>query len=108
MTNFRNEPYTDFSLPDARRAMRAALAEVRAQFGREYDLRIAGARLRTADKLQSVNPSNPSEIVGVHQRATPEMASSAVEAAAAYFPQWSRTSAAERIAMLRRVAQIVR
>jgi 1-pyrroline-5-carboxylate dehydrogenase len=108
MPEFRNEPYTDFSLPANRQAMEAALAKVRGQFGREYDLLIAGERLKTPGKLKSVNPSRPSEVVGIHQKATPEMAPRAIEAAHGYFPEWSRTQPSERIAMLRRVAQAIR
>ena len=37
---FRNEPFADFSIPENRRAMEAALAKVRSEFGREYQLRI--------------------------------------------------------------------
>src|SRR5437879_7728771 len=88
--------------------MELALAKVHAEFGREYDLLIAGERLKTPDKLKSVNPSRPSEIVGIHQKATPEMASRAIEAAHSYFSEWSRTAPAERIAMLRRAAQAIR
>src|SRR5215471_6962540 len=105
---FQNEPYTDFSIPANRQAMEAALKKVRAEFGREYDLRIAGERLKTADKLKSVNPSNSSEIVGIHQKATPAMATKAIESAYAFFPEWSGSHARERIAMLRRAAQILR
>src|SRR5438094_57019 len=86
---FRNEPYTDFSSRANLHAMEAALAAVRAQFGREYDLRIASERLRTPDKLKSVNPSNPAEVVGIHQKATPAMATQAIEVAQAFFPIWS-------------------
>jgi len=105
---FRNEPYTDFSTPVNRQAMQAALAKVRAEFGREYDLLIAGARLKTAEKLRSVNPSNPKEAVGIHQRATPAMASTAIESAHAYFAEWSRTKPEERVRLLRRAAALVR
>lgn len=108
MAEFRNEPYTDFSVPANRRAMESALANVRAQFGREYDLRIAGEQFMTPEKLKSVNPSNSSEVVGVHQKATPAMATRAIEEAYAFFPEWSRTGASERIAMLRRVAEMLR
>src|SRR5438045_2335138 len=101
MSDFKNEPYTDFSVPANRQAMEAALAKVRSEFGREYDLLIAGERCKTSDKLKSVNPSNPSEIVGIHQKATPAMASKAIEAAHAFFAEWSRTNTTERIAMLR-------
>jgi len=108
MPDFKNEPYTDFSIAAKRQSMEAALAKVRSEFGREYDLSIAGERLRTPDKLKSVNPSNPTEIVGIHQKATPAMASKAIEAAHSFFPEWSRTSPASRIAMLRRAAQSIR
>ncbi|MGH9659248.1 MAG: aldehyde dehydrogenase family protein, partial [Bryobacteraceae bacterium] len=108
MNPFRNEPYTDFTQPHARRAMEAAQREVQAQFGREYDLPIAGSRLRTETKLRSVNPSNPAEVVGIHQRATPEMAARAVESAYEYFAEWGRTDPASRVGMLRRAAAILR
>jgi len=105
---FRNEPYTDFSRPENRRAMQEALAAVRAQFGREYELILAGERLRSPEKLLSRNPSAPDEIVGVHQRATPEQAREAVERAFRYFPVWSRTPAEQRAATLLRAAAILR
>ena len=54
---FRNEPITDFSNSTNRRAMEQALATVRGQLGREYDLLIGGERVKTGDMLRSVNPS---------------------------------------------------
>ncbi len=63
---FANEPVADFSKSANREAMEQALRDVRAQFGREYDLLIAGRREKTRDKLKSLNPSRPSEVVGVH------------------------------------------
>ena len=63
---FRNEPYTDFTVSANRESMQAALAHVRSRFGREYDLLIAGDRHGTPDKLRSVNPSRPGEVVGIH------------------------------------------
>jgi 1-pyrroline-5-carboxylate dehydrogenase len=105
---FQNEPYTDFTIPANRKAMEAALAQVRSEFAREYDLQIGAERLKTPDKLKSVNPSNPSEIVGIHQKATPDMASKAIEAAHSFFPEWSRTSARSRIGKLRSAAHILR
>jgi 1-pyrroline-5-carboxylate dehydrogenase len=107
-TEYRNEPYTDFSQSENRRAMEEALRRVRLQFGREFELRIAGESIATGDKLPSVNPSHPSEIVGVHHRATPELARRAVEAAWQYFPEWSRVPVARRIAMTFDVARILR
>jgi 1-pyrroline-5-carboxylate dehydrogenase len=108
LTEFRNEPYTDFSVPDNRKAMELALQKVRSEFGREYPLRIRGEYISTGDKLVSVNPSNPGEVVGIHHKATAELANRAVESAWAAFPEWSRTPAEERVRMLLDAARILR
>ncbi|HUI77029.1 MAG TPA: L-glutamate gamma-semialdehyde dehydrogenase [Bryobacteraceae bacterium] len=105
---FRNEPYTDFSVPANRQAMEDALRGVHAQFGREYQLRIGSDCISTNDKLTSLNPSNTKEIVGLHHKATPELAKRAVESAYAYFPKWSRTPATERVRMLLDATRILR
>jgi 1-pyrroline-5-carboxylate dehydrogenase len=105
---FKNEPYADFSLPENRQAMEAALAKVRSEFGREYQLRIDGQWIATGDKLVSLNPSNPKETIGIHHRATKELANQAVENAHAFFSEWSRTPAQERIRMLLDAARILR
>ena len=108
LPEFRNEPYTDFSMPANRRAMEEALQHVRSAWGREYLLRIGGEWFATGDKLASVNPSNPKEIVGVHHKATTALANRAVERAWAAFPEWSRTPAKERVRMLLEAARILR
>ena len=105
---FKNEPVLDFSLPQNLAAAQAALKKVRAEFGRQHELWIAGARHQTGDLLDSVNPSKPSEIVGRHHRATRELASRAIEDAHAYFPVWAQTPAARRVELAVRVAAILR
>ncbi|MEO8661436.1 MAG: L-glutamate gamma-semialdehyde dehydrogenase [Bryobacteraceae bacterium] len=108
LPEFRNEPYVDFSQPENRQAMEQALAEVRAQFGREYDLWIGGERVKTGDLLHSLNPSRPNEIVGSHHKATSDLALRAVNSAAAYFPIWSRVPMQDRAAMLVQAASLIR
>jgi 1-pyrroline-5-carboxylate dehydrogenase len=88
--------------------MEAALAKVRGEFGREYQLRVDGQYISTGDKLVSVNPSRPEEIVGVHHKATKDLANRSIENAHAFFPEWSRTPASERIRMLLDAARILR
>ncbi len=105
---FRNEPYTDFSVPANRQAMEQALRQVHSEFGREYQLRIASDWMGTGDLLQSLNPSNIREAVGVHHKATADLARRAVECAWSYFPQWSRTPAQQRARMLLDAARILR
>ncbi len=108
LTEFRNEPYTDFSQPANRQAMQKALEKVRAELGREYRLRIGGEWISTGDMLVSVNPSKTSEVVGKHHKATGELAKRAVESACSYFSQWSRTPAQERVRMLLDAGAILR
>ncbi len=108
LPEFRNEPYTDFTVPENRKRMEDALAKVKAQFGNDYDLLVSGERIATPDKLKSVNPSRPSEVVGVHSKATPEIAESAIRKVHAYFPVWAATSAQSRVEMLLRAASLLR
>ncbi len=105
---FVNEPYTDFTQPQNAELMRAALAKVRSEFGKEYDLLIAGERRRSASKLESVNPSRPSELVGIHAKGSEQDARDAVDAAFAYFPVWADVPMHERAKRLFRAAGILR
>src|SRR4051812_38557218 len=105
---FKNESYADFAQPGHAGEMRKALADVRSQFGKEYELIIAGDRRHRADKLISVNPANPKEVVGVHQKGTEQDARDAVEKAYEYFPHWSDTAAEWRADLLVRLADVIR
>ena len=78
---FQNEPFTDFKTPENRRKMQEALELVGAQLGREYPLIIGGHRLKTEGKIRSLDPSRPSQVVGVHQKAGAEHAEQAMQAA---------------------------
>ncbi|HEX6803309.1 MAG TPA: L-glutamate gamma-semialdehyde dehydrogenase [Terriglobales bacterium] len=107
-TLFHNEPATDFSRGDVRREMRAALDQVRGQLGREYDLIIGGHRVRTTEKIRSLNPARPSQVVGIHQKAGKEHVEPAMQAALRAFETWSRTSWEERIGLLLRTGELLR
>ena len=105
---FANEPFTDFSREETARKMRSAIEKVRGQLGREYDLIIGGKRTKTADKIKSLNPAKPSQIVGIHQKAGAEHVEPAMQAALKAFETWSRTSMEERAGLLFRVADTMR
>ena len=105
---FRNEPLTDFSRPENRSAMEAALAKVRSQLGREYSLRIGGETAHTGQALRSLNPSHPSQVVGVHAAADAELARRSITAAHEYFPCWAGRPAAQRVQVLASTARILR
>ena len=78
---FVTEPFYDFRNEENARRMRAAIAKVRGQLGREYDLIIGGKRVRTTEKIKSLNPSQPSQIVGIHQKAGKDHVEPAMKAA---------------------------
>src|SRR6266700_2238286 len=105
---FRNEPATDFTKSEIARQMRAALDRVRGQLGREYDLVIGGRRIRTTEKIRSLNPAHPSQLVGIHQKAGKEHVEPVMEAALRAFESWSRTSFDDRIGLLFRAADLLR
>src|SRR5437660_3561612 len=105
---FVTEPFFDFRNEDNARRMRAAIAKVRGQLGREYDLIIGGKRVKTTDKIKSLNPSQPSQIVGTHQKAGKEHVEPAMKAALTAFHSWSRTAAEERASLLFRVGDLLR
>ncbi len=107
-TQFRNTPLTDFTREENARAMRSAIAKVRSELGREYDLVIGGKRVRTEAKIRSINPARPSELVGLFQKAGREHADMAVEAALKAFETWKYVPVEERAAIIYRAGQIVR
>ena len=88
--------------------MREAIEKVRAQLGREYDLVIGGKHVRTKDKIVSINPANPSEVIGVHQKAGLEHVEPAMQAALAAFEKWQYAPVEERTGVLFRTAEILR
>jgi 1-pyrroline-5-carboxylate dehydrogenase len=108
LSAFTNEPVTDFSIPANRAAADAALSRVRTELGQNYELWIAGAAHKTGDLLASVNPSKPSEIVGKHHKATPELATRAIEDAHVFFGEWSRVPVERRIELVVRTASLIR
>ena len=101
LPEFRNEPLSDFKgNPEHARRMKAALAEVESELGRQYDLVIGGERVQTEDKLCSFDPSQKSRVVGAFSKATPDLADRAIRVADEAFKSWSRTPAERRVKLL--------
>jgi 1-pyrroline-5-carboxylate dehydrogenase len=107
-TEFKNEPFTDFTKEENAAAMRAALEKVKNELGQEYPLVIGGERITTGDTLDSINPANRQEVVGTFHKATKELASKAVESAHQAFQTWRHVPAAERAELLFRTAALLR
>src|SRR6516225_11264404 len=105
---FRNEPFVDFSNAENARRMREALEKVGAELGREYDMVIGGRLVRTQEKIKTVNPARPGQVVGIFQSAGREHVEPAIQAAATAFESWKRSSAEQRAALIHGVAGLLR
>jgi 1-pyrroline-5-carboxylate dehydrogenase len=111
LDEFKNEPFTDFSIPENEIAMRAAIEQIRSELGREYPMIIGGEKITLGEKFESINPANKSQIVGVFSEADADaknLVDKAIEAATGAFKIWKNVSPAERAEFLFRAAKIIR
>jgi len=105
--SFVNEPHSDFSRQEVRTAMQTAIDRVRTHLGRTWPARVRWKRL-TGSLMTSHNPARPDELVATVQAASPADVAAAVDPAVAAGKAWGRRSAAERIAVVRRAAGLMR
>lgn len=105
---FKNEVYTDWSKPANRKKQEEALRKIEALAGKEYPNIIGGERVFSASKFNSVNPSAPSQIMGVFQRGTAEDALRALDVALKTFEKWRSVPYAKRAQYLLKAAEIMR
>jgi 1-pyrroline-5-carboxylate dehydrogenase len=105
---FVNELYLDFTIDENRDAMLSEIAAVRQQLGKTYPLLIDGQAVSASDTFSSINPAQPSEIVGIHAKATTQQAAEAVESLHHYFPTWAKTSPEVRAQMLLKAGDLIR
>jgi len=69
---------------------------------------IGGERVFTEEKIRSINPAHPEQVVGVFQKAGPAEVEPAMRAALSAFGSWSRTPVEDRAQLLQRVAALIR
>ncbi|UOF90673.1 L-glutamate gamma-semialdehyde dehydrogenase [Fodinisporobacter ferrooxydans] len=108
IVEFKNEPFTNFSDPANKKAMEAALASVKEQFGKEYPLVIGGEKIVTDKKIKSVNPGNVDQVVGYASSASRDLAEQAMQAALATFESWKLVDPATRAGYLFKAAAEMR
>ena len=107
-SEFKNEPFTDFSDPANRQAQAEALKTVEASFGATYPLILAGMEVTLDSTFESINPSRKEQVVGRFQSATGKEVDAAIHAAEDAFPAWSRKTAQQRADILFKGAQLMR
>jgi len=108
LPEFRNEPFTDFSVDANAKAFRDALAAVEKRLPIKGKNRIGGKDFGASKDFESLNPSDFKQIIGRFPEGSAADAGRAVDAATKAFPGWSRTPHAERSALVLRIASILR
>ena len=108
LSEFRNEPYTDFNQSANRKAQKQELENVKTEFKRIYPLFIDGTDLKSDRTFKSYNPSNKKEVVGTFYQAGKHEVDLAMDAALRAFEKWKWISPQERAIVLLKAAQIMR
>ncbi|MFM8179054.1 MAG: aldehyde dehydrogenase family protein, partial [Candidatus Kapaibacterium sp.] len=108
MKEFRNELFLDFSKKQPLQRQQSSIEAVRKRFGKEYPNIIDGKKVVTEKKTVSVNPAQPSEVIGVFQKSGIPDAEKAIKAAARAFETWKNVPVKERAAYLFKAARVIR
>lgn len=108
LPEFRNEPFLNFSEELVAKRMMDSIARVESEFGKEYPLIIDGKEVFSDKKFESLNPSNPQQVLGVFQKAGPKQGEDAIQAAFRAFAKWRKTPYMERVKCMLRAAEIMR
>ncbi|NJO59452.1 MAG: L-glutamate gamma-semialdehyde dehydrogenase [Richelia sp. RM2_1_2] len=98
---------TDYAEEEIRRKSQAALQDVKTQLGKTYLPLINGEYVETAEKVDSLNPSNYSQVVGKVGLINIEQAEIAMQSAKEAFKTWGKTTAKQRADIIRKAGDII-
>lgn len=105
--SFVGAPDTDYAVEEVRMKSSQAFASVRQQFGKTYLPLINGEYVNTENFVDSLNPSNFSQVIGKVGLISVEQAEQAMQAAKAAFPAWRKTPVKQRADILRKAADLM-
>ena len=84
-----------------------ALAQVKANLGKKYSMFIDGGERQEAETFEDISPIDTNMVLGIFQKGGARDADAAVSAAKRAFPAWSALPWEERLALLRKAADII-
>ncbi|MCA1742615.1 MAG: L-glutamate gamma-semialdehyde dehydrogenase, partial [Desulfovibrionales bacterium] len=105
---FVNESLADFTLETERNAFPQSIARVRKEMGGDYPLIINNKEVFTDDKLTTVNPADPDEVIGHVCQASTKEVDMAMEGARQALPMWRDLSPQDRANYLFKAADIAK
>lgn len=108
MSTFKLTYATMFNPPEElHQKFDEALEKVKAKLGTEYGMIINNQDVFADEKFEDRSPANTDTVLAVMQKGNQTHALQAMQAARAAFPSWSRTPWQERVALLRKVADLI-
>jgi len=84
-----------------------ALNKVKANLGKEHGMIIDGKEKFAQEKFNDLSPTNTDVVLGVFQKGTHNDAEAALNAARKAFPMWSGMKWQDRVALMRKVADVI-
>lgn len=108
MTPYEPEPPTEWHRSERQHAMIDAVEATMSEPTAYVPAIIDGERVQTVESIDSLDPSDPSSIVARSASCGRDHVESAIAAATTAWPQWARTPARERVAVLFRAAEWMR
>ncbi|MEH2195052.1 MAG: L-glutamate gamma-semialdehyde dehydrogenase [Nostoc sp.] len=106
-SHFLGAADTDYAVEEIRTKAAKAFQRVRQQLGKTYLPLINGEYVNPPEFVDSLNPSNFSEVVGKVGLISVEQAEQAMQAAKAAFPGWRKTPAKQRADILRKAGNLM-
>jgi 1-pyrroline-5-carboxylate dehydrogenase len=84
-----------------------ALMKVKAGLGKEHGMIINGKDVFAEEKFADRSPANTDLVLGTFQKGTERDAEAALEAARKAFPKWSKMKWQDRVALVRKAADLI-
>lgn len=84
-----------------------AVARVKANMGQTFPMYIDGQERTAEEQFEKVSPADTDLVMGYFQKGTEEDAQDAIDAARAAFDGWRKTPWQERVAILRKAADLI-
>lgn len=108
LSTYKQEEFIDFSKEENVKKLQEAFQKVEAQFGQYAPMIIGGKAVDREDTFVSINPNQPSQVIGQYPVGTPEDVDRAVEAAEKAFDSWRRVPPVDRAALCVHLANLFR
>ncbi len=93
---FHNEPLWDWTLSEHRERFTKTLNDARKKFPHKVPLFIGGKKVTTGKEIESANPNDLEEVVGIAASAGRKEAEKAITSAKEAFPEWRDTDPIDR------------